>query len=102
MKLVLCSVDWSSCLRRQRKSEANGRPERAWFRQVLEEYRRRCRIAIAAAVAAAVAAAAAAAAAASAAMLLAATAAAADAGSYCCCGCCFHVREKPSQARCRP
>ena len=52
--------DWSSCLRRQRKSEANGRRERAWFRQVREEYRRRCRIAIAAAVAAAAAAAAAA------------------------------------------
>ena len=52
LKLVVCSIDWS-CLRRQRKGEANGRCERAWFRQVLEEYRRRCRIAIAAVVAAA-------------------------------------------------
>ena len=41
----IISMDWSSCFA-SRKSEANGRRERAWFRQAREEYRWRCRIAI--------------------------------------------------------
>ena len=32
-KTGLCSIDWSSFMRRQRKSEPNGRRERAWFRK---------------------------------------------------------------------
>ena len=101
LKLVLYSIDWCSCLRRQRKSEDNGCRERARFRQVREEYRRRCRIAIAAAVGAT----ATAAAAVLMLLLLLLLLAASGCCSYCCCcggGYRVHTMEKPSQPRRRP
>ena len=119
-KLVLCSIDRSSCLRRPRKSEANGRRDRAWFQEVREEYRQRCRIAIAAAIAAAAAAAAAAVLLLllllllllqllPVLLLLLLAAAAASSCSCCCCGGIvggagyrFHMMEKPSPPRRRP